>query len=158
MTEAKVAKMWGLFSQGISERTIAQKLHISVPTVVKYRRRDKWDSRRQQILHKAQAKADEQQVTLLAANMQIVKVAKQKLFDQIKAKAKGESRTPYSDLDRIIRLEEFLQGRPDSRPQLDYSSFSEEQLTIEFRATIEEIMAIPECRQELQRLLNSGTS
>jgi len=125
---------------------------------LKYKRKEGWVARRAAIITKAEAKADEQQVTLLTQNMHIVKVAKQKLFDQIEARGKNKSKTPYSDIDRIIRLEEFLQGRPDSRPQIDYADYTEEQLSVELQLTIEELIKIPECRRELQKLLNSETS
>lgn len=150
-------KMWVLFSQGMSERTIGQKLAISRTTVTKYRKREKWDERREKIIKKAEAKADNQQVSLLAENMKIVRFAKGRIIEQLKQAAlKDITKTPIPDLDKIIRLEEFLQGRPDSRPQIDYSKLSEEQLTIEVRAMIIDLMEIPECKAELQKLLNSG--
>lgn len=126
-------------------------------TVRKYRDREGWDQRRAEIVRKANEKADKKQVSLLAENMKIVRFAKSKIVDQIKAIEQGKevSKTPVGDLDKLIRLEEFLQGRPDSRPQHDFTSYTEEELTVELQTTIQELMKIPECRQELQRLLSS---
>lgn len=147
--------MWHLFREGCSVASISRKCRVSHTTVRKYRRKERWDNRRDDIIRKAQEKADKKQVSLLAENMKHVQVAKSKLMDQINAVVKNAelSKTPISDLDKLIRLEEFLHGRPDSRQQIDYCEYTEEQLTIEFEETLQELLNIPECRAEARKLL-----
>jgi hypothetical protein len=160
LSDELLGKLWKRFSEGNSVQAICREFQVSRTTIAKYRDKLKWVERRAKIRAKAEAKADKQQISLLAENMKIVRFAKGKIVDQVKAvEAQGEvSKTPIGDLDKLIRLEEFLHGRPDSRPQLDYSKLTEEELTIEFRETIVELMKIPECRVELQKLLDSETS
>ncbi len=155
-----VDQMWKMFQAGVSIQAISRACTVNRGTVIRYRRIEKWVARRDAITERANAKADHEQVTLLAENMKIVRFAKGKLLEQLKKIADGEeiSKMPVTDLDKLIRLEEFLHGRPDSRPQLDYSKMTEEQLVIEMQTVVTELSQIPECQQELQKLLGSPTS
>ncbi len=155
-----VDQMWKMFQSGFSAPAISRACSVSKGCVLTYRRKEKWVERRDKITERANAKADHEQVTLLAENMKIVRFAKGKLLEQLKKIADGQeiSKMPVTDLDKLIRLEEFLHGRPDSRPQLDYSKMSEEQLVVEMETAVLELSQIPECLQELQKLLASPTS
>jgi predicted DNA-binding protein YlxM (UPF0122 family) len=159
LTKKKVAEMRKLFMAGFSAPTIARACSVSKGVVLKYRKTEKWVQKRDEITERAIKKADDAQVSLLAENMKIVRFAKGKLLEQLKKIADGEeiSKMPVTDLDKLIRLEEFLHGRPDSRPQMDYSKMTEEELTIELQATITELSQLPECQQHLSKLLNSAT-
>lgn len=156
----KVEQMWKMFQAGFSAPAISRACSVSKGVVLVYRRTEKWVDRRDKITERANAKADHEQVSLLAENMKIVRFAKGKLLDQLKAIADGAeiSKMPITDLDKLIRLEEFLHGRPDSRPQLDYSKMTEEQLVVEMQTVVLELSQIPECQQELRKLLDSPTS
>jgi hypothetical protein len=151
--------MWKMFMAGHSELTISKACAVSRNTILKYKRRENWVEQRDKITERARTKAENAQVSLLAENMKIVRFAKGKLLEQLKKIADGEeiSKMPVRDLDKLIRLEEFLHGRPDSRPQMDYSKMTEEELTIELQATITELSQLPECQQHLSKLLNSAT-
>lgn len=155
-----VDQMWKMFQAGVSVQAISRACTVNRGTVIRYRRVEKWVARRDAITERANAKADHEQVSLLAENMKNVKLAKDKLIAQITKIEDGKevTRTPISDLDKLIRLEEFLHGRPDSRPQLDYSKMTEEELVIEMQTVVTELSQIPECQQELQKLLASPTS
>ena len=159
LTKKKVDQMWKMFAAGFSAPAISRACSVSKGAVLTYRRKHKWVERRDKITERADKKADDAQVSLLAENMKIVRFAKGKLLDQLKAIADGAeiSKMPVTDLDKLIRLEEFLHGRPDSRPQLDYSKMTEEELVIEMQTVVTELSQIPECQQELQKLLNSAT-
>ena len=157
LSEKKVAQIWALYSQGISEQAISKKLSVSRNTIAKYRKREKWDERKKSIVTKANKMADKQQASWLAKTMAKTENIIDKLYVQIEKSPKNKiSKTPVSDFDRMARLRELLAGHPDSRPQIDYSKLSEEQLTIEVRAMIIDLMEIPECKAELQKLLTSG--
>ena len=159
LSKKKVAQMWAMFQSGVSCQAIGRAVSVSRPTVMRYKRIEKWVARRDKITERANTKADTEQVSLLAENMKIVRFAKGKLLEQLKMIADGQeiSKMPVTDLDKLIRLEEFLHGRPDSRPQLDYSKMTEEQLVIEMQTVVTELSQIPECQQELQKLLGSPT-
>ena len=151
-----VDEMWRMFQAGVSCLSISRAVSVSKPTVLRYKKIEKWVARRAKITERANVKADAAQVSLLAENMKIVRFAKAKLLEQLKKIADGEeiSKMPVTDLDKLIRLEEFLHGRPDSRPQLDYSKMTEEELTVEMHTLVTELSQIPECQQELQKLLS----
>lgn len=120
LTATKVEKMWQLFAIGTPIQAISKKVSVSRLTIAKYRDSKGWVKRRDKINRRASKKSDTQAVNLMAENLKIVRFSKQKLFNQIKdarKKGNGKSKTPYADLDKIIRLEAFLGGAPDSRPE-----------------------------------------
>ena len=154
-----VNDMWKMFQVGVSCQAISRAVSVSRPTVMRYKRIEKWVQRRDEITRRANAKADKQQVSRLAKHMENVKIATEKILAQITKIKDGDevSKSPIADLNIMIRLDELLHGRPDSRPQLDYSKMSEEELVIEMQTVVTELSQIPECQQELQKLLNSAT-
>ncbi len=160
LTKKKVGDMWKMFQAGFSAPAIARACSVSKGAVLTYRKTQKWVERRDAITERANAKADSEQVTLLAENMKIVRFAKGKLLEQLKKIADGEeiSRMPVTDLDKLIRLEEFLHGRPDSRPQVDYSKMTEEELVIEIQTAMEEIAEMPQWKQQYIESSSSETS
>ena len=152
LTKNKVNDMWKMFQAGFSAPAIARGCSVSKGAVLTYRRKHKWVERRDKITERANIKADAEQVTLLAETMKIVRFAKGNLLEQLKKIADGEeiSKMPVTDLDKLIRLEEFLHGRPDSRPQVDYSNMTEEELVVEIQTVMEEIAGMPECKQYIE--------
>lgn len=141
----KVQQMWSMFQAGVSCQAISRAVSVSRPTVMRYRRIEKWVERRDAITERAKVKADDVQVTRLAESMKIVRYVKGTLLDQIKAMAEKKeelSKIPVTDMIRVIECEERLHGMPDIRIQHDYSKMTEEQLTIEFEATMNELNQI----------------
>jgi len=84
-------------------------------TAKKYKEIDKWDKRLAELKRKALKREEDKVVKRLKENLEIVRFAKNRLYEKIKS---GEDKTAstYADLDRLIRLEQFLEGGPDSRP------------------------------------------
>jgi hypothetical protein len=116
----EVEKIWQQYAAGISIKAISRNLNVSHLTIAKYRDQQGWDARRDAIYARASQKVDSQAVNLMAENLKLVRFAKAQLIKEIKEvvdKAGTTSKTPYADLDRIIRLEAFLGGQPDSRPE-----------------------------------------
>ncbi len=115
----KIEKMWQLFLQEEPIQSIARKCVVSAVTVRKYMNREGWIERRKKIYQKASEKADGKEVNILAENIRLVRYCKGKLIDHIKEMGNlfPKSKTPFADLDKIIRLEQFLIGNPDSRPE-----------------------------------------
>ena len=136
LTSKKLAQMFKAFCERQSVQYVARKCKIHYSTCRKYRQLNNWDSRLAKIQAKAEQIAGANSAQELADSLSIVRFCKQKLFDQVKAMKTAElSDTPIADLDRLIRLELFLMGQPDSRPdgpdpKEKLSGFSIEQLII----------------------------
>ena len=109
-----VEKMFMVYVVRPVLRSVADTLHVSVPTVRKYRDRDKWDERRERILQDVRRKDGNELAKALTANLKIVRFAKAKLIKKVQSN-KAKSTSTYAELDRMIRLEGFLLGQPDSR-------------------------------------------
>jgi len=117
LTSKKLAQMFAKFCERQSANYVSKKCHVHYATVTKYRQLGKWDSRLAKIQAKAEQIAGANSAAELADSLSIVRFCKAKLFKQIKKmKAADLSDTPIADLDRLIRLELFLMGQPDSRP------------------------------------------
>ena len=133
----KINEMWKMFQGGYSAPAIARACKVSQGVVLKYRRTEGWAGRLAAISKKAIEKADVNAADLLAENMKIVRYAKSRLLEQMKDIAKGEkiSQMPVTDLDKLIRLEAFLGGGVDSRPDVpqpkeELAKLSVEQLIV----------------------------
>lgn len=128
LTEDEVEKMFLAYVQNPNLGSVAESAGVSRTTVQKYRDRDKWDRRREQILQDVRKKSDNETAKVLSANLKIVRFAKAKLVKSIQA-GKEKSTSTYADLDRLIRLESFLLGQPDSRMEMGrFEHLSDEQL------------------------------
>jgi hypothetical protein len=107
---------------------VAAKCGICEITCGRYRASDNWDARIADIKAKANEKADKAISNRLAENLKLVRFAKNRLVLKIN-NGEDKSSSTYKDLDNMIRLEEFLMGRPDSRPAAgDYEKMSDEEL------------------------------
>jgi len=93
---------------------VSKKCTVSRNTVSKYRKLCNWELRLAKIQEKAQEKQDENLAKILANNLKFVKYAKGKVIELMQ-RSTQVSRTPVSDLDKIIRLELLLIGEAASR-------------------------------------------
>ena len=127
-----------MFAAGNSIQAIVRKLKVSHTTIAKYRDSEGWVKRRDKINNRASKKLDTKSVNKQLNKLQIVETAIRKLTEQIEDAKKlgtGKSSTPYSDLDKMMRLDSFLRGQPDSRseqikPQEELAKMPVEQLII----------------------------
>ena len=123
-----VEKMFMVYVANPVLRGVAKALHVSVPTVRKYRDKDNWDQRRQEILERVRRKEGNETAKAIAANLKVVRFAKAKLIKKVQA-GKEKSTSTYAELDRMIRLEGFLLGQPDSRTAVgQFEHLTDEQL------------------------------
>lgn len=107
---------------------VAEACGVSRSTVRRYREKDHWDSRREKILEDVRRKDDNATAKALSANLKVVRFAKAKLIKKIQS-GNAKSASTYGDLDRMIRLEGFLLGQPDSRTAVGrFEHLSDEQL------------------------------
>ena len=129
-----VEKMFMVYVAKPVLRTVADTLHVSVPTVRKYRDREKWDERREKILRDVRRKDGNEIAKALTENLKVVRFAKAILVKKIQTK-KAKSRSTYAELDRMIRLEGFLLGQPDSRTAVGrFEHLTDEQLNEKLEA------------------------
>jgi len=123
-----VEKMFKIYVANPVIRFVAETCKISGTTVRKYRDRDKWDRRRDDIIERARRKDSNEAAKALSENLKIVRFAKAKLIKKIQTN-KAKSRSTYAELDRMMRLEGFLLGQPDSRPSVGrFEHLTDEQL------------------------------
>lgn len=111
-----VEKMFILYVSNPVVQFVANSLHVSRTTVAKYRDKENWDSRRDQIIRDVRKRDDNVAGKALAENLKVVRFAKAILVKKIQSK-KAKSTSTYAELDRMIRLEGFLLGQPDSRTE-----------------------------------------
>ena len=123
-----VEKMFMVYVANPVLRIVADTLHVSIPTVRKYRDREKWDKRREEILQRVRRKDGNEAAKALTENLKVTRFAKAKLVKLIQS-GKTKSTSTYSELDRMIRLEGFLLGQPDSRTSVGrFEHLTDEQL------------------------------
>ncbi len=95
-------------------RQVAEKMGVSLPTVKRWAKTNKWlsrvDEREAQIARQVADRAIESEVEDLERKRKLVKAAFIRLGQAI---AQGKIRMQLSDLDRMIRLDALLQGKPD---------------------------------------------
>jgi len=116
LSQKKLDEMFKLWVERQSLQYISRKCSVARTTVRKYMKKQDWAGRLEEIQKKAVEKQDEGLVSALAANLKIVTYAKGKIVELIMA-GDRVSKTPASDLDKMIRLELLLRGEADSRSE-----------------------------------------
>ena len=117
LTAEKREQMFQVFFKHGTLQSVVKELVVCQATAIKYRKVDNWDHRVEEIKWKATAKIDNNAANRLSENMKLVLFAKRTLMKEIQAEGIDSSRK-VADLDKLIRLEEFLSGSPDSRPEV----------------------------------------
>jgi len=133
LTQAKRDEMFAAYCKNQCVESVAKICGVTGNTVYKYRRKDNWLKRLSTVRVKAERKLDNELGKRLAENLKIVRFAKAKLVNKIKA-GKDKSSSTYRDLDTMIRAEEFLLGGPDSRLAVGrFDQMSDEELKEKLR-------------------------
>lgn len=131
-TESEIEKFWSFFQEKPSVAFVAEKCGISETTIRRYRDKEHWLDRLKKIREKAAQKADANAATKLAENLRILTAAKKVYAASLYGKAEiicpdcghrfvhpvPKAEPSFRDIDTIIRLEEMLIGRPDSRQDI----------------------------------------
>ena len=104
---------------GRSLGTVAAKLSVSAAAVKNWSREFSWqtrlEEREQAVAHVVEKKSMRTEVDRRTRNERIVEAG---IVAAARAIADGKIRPTLADLDRLVRLESFLQGEPDSRTEL----------------------------------------
>ncbi len=128
LTPLKREQMFKVYVASKHLPSVIRQCSVSKPTAIKYKRIDKWEERLEKIQLKAAKIADNTESKRLAENLQLVKKAKLVWVTALLGKTKcphcsGSVVVPsldpkFIDLDKLVRLEEFLSGSPDSRQEI----------------------------------------
>jgi hypothetical protein len=100
---------------------------VSKGTVRKYRRLDDWDNRLEKIKAMARNKLDQDEVRHTEEQLRLIRRVKDVYIQCLTGRARCECgkfieiptlEPKYADIEKIMRLEEFMRGKPDSRPDI----------------------------------------
>ena len=101
---------------------------VSRGAVSKYRVKDNWDARLKVIREKARTTLDNDEAKHTAETLKVIKSVRNVYVTSLvgttkcpscKAKVPVPKLKPvFGDIDKIIRLEEFIRGKPDARPDV----------------------------------------
>jgi len=124
-------KQDGMFTAYCEKPTVyyvAAKCKVSPTTARRYRDKENWVKRREKIKEEAQKKGDKTAAGRLAESLKIVDFGIARLVAKIRD-GTAKSTSTYSELDKLMRLREFLYGAPDSRLAVSkYDGKSDEEL------------------------------
>jgi len=107
------AQCWHWWNEKQSIHYVAKKSGFSRATIDRMREKEKWDKRLTRIKEEATIIADARSSKRLARNLEILKSTKEKIVAGIK---KNKIKGNVSDIPALIKTEELLIGKPDSRP------------------------------------------
>lgn len=137
LTAKKLRQMFAAYCERPSVYHVAAKCKVSPTTAKRYRDAEDWDGRLKQISRKAAEKVDRKVVDVTAENLRVVRFAKARVVRRIR-NGKVKSSSTYSDLDRLVRLEQFLSGGNDSRPDVEITELRSKS-TGELRALLRQL-------------------
>lgn len=116
LSEKKVNQMFNAFCEKQNNHYVSKKCQVNRSTVHKYRRLDKWDERFRQVKRKAQDEQDDRIAERLSKTLTDVSDIENRIAEKLK-EINIDRDSTITSLDKIIRLEMFLRGKPDSRPE-----------------------------------------
>lgn len=116
-TPSKIEKIKAAWLIHRNASTVSKLMSISKATVNKYRKTGGWDKLAEKISKEADKKLVKKLGKQMADNLSIVGEVKAMVLKALRRFHDNDELIPsVNDLDKIIRLEEFVQGNPDSRP------------------------------------------
>ena len=128
LTEKKREEMFQAWCKEQTAQYVVKTCAISRGTVTKYLIKDNWDARLKVIREKARNTLDNDEAKHTAETLKVIKSVKNVYVTSLvgttkcpKCQAKVQVpklKPAFRDIDAIIRLEEFIRGKPDSRPDV----------------------------------------
>lgn len=104
--------MFKLYCEKQCVRFVAKKCRVSETTVRKYRKKDKWDARVEEVKADTRQKTDAQ-----IANSLVLRISQyEKILDEFMPHLSPKHIRSIKDIGTLERLIMFLRGEPDSRP------------------------------------------
>ena len=118
LTAQKKAALWRMYKQKQTANYVAVHCNVSPHTAEKYIKTLNFKTRLEKLLQKANDFVDEDQAKSLANTIKPIANMRVCLLEQIlKQIKKGELAASITDVDRLIRLERYLRGEPESRTE-----------------------------------------
>jgi len=118
LSRQKIAALWRAYKQRQSDSYVANTCSVSRSTARKYIHEHKFAERLAKLQERANEIVDDDQSQSLANTLKPLANSRALLLDQLLAHIKkGMLEASVSDLDKIIRLERFLRGEPESRTE-----------------------------------------
>ena len=118
LSRQKIAALWRAYKQHPSAHYVATVCMVSPHTAQKYIREHKFADRLAKLQERANEIVDEDQALSLANTLKPLANARALLLGELLALIKkGELEASVADVDKIVRLERFLRGEPESRTE-----------------------------------------
>ena len=118
LSDEKIEKMWQAYQVHPTTYFVNKKCNVSRSTVRRYRDSEHWDERLQEIRDKASALADNKAAQRLANAVEVVHDLRVKIAESIKERLEaGNYKPTVMDLERLVKLEQFLSGLSESRTE-----------------------------------------
>ena len=112
LSQEKTEAMWAAFLERQNNSFVSRKCRVSTTTVRRYRRLDNWDERYRKIQEETQKRSDETVAERRARSRKIIRAAIAQIGRLI---AEGKLKYSAMDLERLVRLDEFLDGLPEKK-------------------------------------------
>jgi len=124
LSETEIEKLWQAYQEHQSAYFVAAKCKVSSTTARKYRYSEHWDERLRNIRAKASTLADNKVARELAKDVEVAHDIQMKIADSIQKQLEaGNYKVTVRDYERLVKLEYFLRGLPDSRTEHPNISF-----------------------------------
>jgi len=118
LSRQKIAALWRAYKQRQSASYVANTCSVSRATARRYIREHKFAERFAKLQERANEIVDEDQALSLANTLKPLANSRALLLEQLLAQIKkGELEASVADVDKIVRLERFLRGEPESRTE-----------------------------------------
>lgn len=118
LSQQKKAALWRAYKQRQTANFVATHCSVSPHTAERYIRILNFKKRFEKLVLKANDLVDEDQAASLANTLRPLANIRTQLIDQLLSHLKkGELEASITDVDKIVRLERYLRGEPDSRTE-----------------------------------------
>lgn len=142
LTAQKREKMYQVFFKNGTLLSVVRECTVCKRTAMKYKKADNWEHRVEETKRKAVKQVDNKNAVQLVKSLDLAKYTLKKLMQEIKDDG-VESKSKVHDLDKLLRLIEFLSGSPDSRPEIkDPESQNIEELEKSLQQLEEQLKAL----------------
>jgi len=122
LSTQQIAALWRAYKIRQTARFVAQHCTVSPHTAEKYIREHNFAERYAKLQAKANEFLDEDQAKSLARDLKNITNIKSFIADALLDALKNKTFEPgTADYDRILRLERYLRGEPESRTEQDFS-------------------------------------
>ena len=118
LSTQQIAALWRAYKIRQTARFVAQHCTVSPHTAEKYIREHNFAERYAKLQAKANEFLDEDQALSLANTIKPLANTRALLLEQLLAHVKnGDIKATVSDIDKIVRLERYLRGEPESHTE-----------------------------------------